>query len=218
MGAGGNDINKAIKDCIANDGYWHDLGVSLSDIRDTNGIPCTGATAPSVALSSAQLIATCAAASSSSFNLVFMLPPETADQAPGINADQPFPALRVGMYAVMATDTTDAPVVTVTAVAKGPSGAVKATFTGVIKPPTDGSVPTSAAVIYRAAGATLEYVWDFTVVLGTSSVKLAAGDTVTVNFAVATHTTRAMTVHGLYARAKVNASANAIQGTGNSDR
>ncbi len=228
MGAGGHEINKAIQDCIADQGFWQELPVDLNDIRSATGdLPTTAspnsATAPLPVLTSDMLTLSVAAGASSTFYLAFRLPAEAAAYAPTGDTTAPYPALRVGLSLFMAGTPTNTPIITVTAKAYpqnragASAGVVKATYTAVYRAPFDGSVPTSAAVANITTP--LEYVWDFTGVLSSSgSYKLEAGDWIVVKFAVATHTTDAMTIAGAFARARLNAALNTIQGTGNLSR
>ncbi len=222
MGAGGNDINGAIKNCIASGGFWRDLPVSLDNIRSVTGdLPTTAspnaATAPLPVLTSDVLTLSCAAAASSTFYMIVPLPQELADQTPGVNANMPFQAVRVGLGLYMAGTPTNTPIVTVTGKVVGRTGAVKATYTATYLAPTDGSAPTTAAV--GNITTPLEYWWEFTEKLSSSgSYKMTKGDQLHVKFAVATHTTDAMTISWAAARAKLNAADNTIQGSGNSDR
>lgn len=218
MGAGGHEINTAIKNCTGDDGFWRDLGLSLADVRNAAGNSCVvGASDPVPVLTSDVIALTAVAAASSTWYLMVQLPEELADQTPGTDANSPFQALRVGACMFMAGTPTNTPLITVTAKVVGRSGAVKATYTATYLPPLDGSAPTTASV--GNITTPLEYAWEFTEKLSSvGSFKMTRGDLVIVKFAAATHTTDLLTISNVWARAKVNAARYEIQGSGNTDR
>lgn len=219
MGAGGHDINKAIEDCIGSPGFWHSIPCDMHNVLSSTGdVPTTAS--PNAATTPLRVLGTGTvkyrlATGVTTFYLAFQLPIETADQMPGVNADQPFAALSVG-FKFASAGTTDTPSITVTATAEPESGANKAGFTAVYRPPLDGTTPTTAAVVNDATGRV--YVFDFTDVLGSASAKFARGDWVVVKVVLGTHGTDAIDLLSVFARAKLDAGRNAIQtatGVGN---
>ena len=143
-------------------------GFGLADLRDSTGIPFTGATAPLVEVSSSELRAKSVASTTHTVYATLHVPREYDNSRDGAQ-------LMVQMV-IAGSAGTDAPAVTLTAVARPMTGAVK---TGYAPTNPTGTATTSAQTLS----------WDLSDTLSSASVKIKPGDTVTLKFVFGAHTT-----------------------------
>ena len=143
-------------------------GFTISALRDSTGIPLTGATAPLVEISSGELRAKSVASTTHTVYATLQVP-RSYDNSRGKTQ------LMVQMV-IAGSAGTDAPSVTLTATARPMTGAVK---TGYAPTNPTGTASTSATTLS----------WDLSTTLSSASVKIKGGDTVTLKFVFGAHTT-----------------------------
>ena len=151
-------------------------GFGLADLRDSTGIPFTGATAPLVEVSSSELRAKSVASTTHTVYATLHVPREYDNSRDGAQ-------LMVQMV-IAGSAGTDAPAVTLTAVARPMTGAVK---TGYAPTNPTGTATTSAQTLS----------WDLSDTLSSASVKIKPGDTVTLKFVFGAHTTDDFFIYGV---------------------
>ncbi len=213
MGAWGSNVNKALRDCVPDFGVRLDLPVSINDLVGSAGNTCTTTTTPKRVLSSDITIVQWDATSVVAAYVKTRLPSNLA-KVPKLSGKIEFADLRLHLSARSA-GATDSPAFTVTAKARAPGGAVKATFTAVFTPP---AAPASTSVDYAAYLAQYatantvtnttnpkEYVFSFKDVAGTGPTYIEPGDSIDIKIVPGAHNTDALELHDLRLTAGLNA-------------
>jgi len=207
MAAWGSNINEAIRQGTADQGFWKDYDL-FNIVRDEAGLILTGSTSPVLALASDVLSISWAAANVDAMYAKIRLTDHLALLASKAAAtiNIPFPRFKLNALLLSAGDT-NTPRITVTAKLRAAAGAVKATFT-----PTsieaDGTTLTNGTckpLLTNTLAVNPELrTWNFFETYGTGPVYAAPGDYLDLKIVPGTHGTDAIGLHGIWLQVAEN--------------
>jgi hypothetical protein len=175
-------------------------GVRLTQLRNNAGIPLTGATSPSIGITSAELVATFA--TGTTVGIVNFKVPRNFGQVQISN--QLSRELILEVQAAMA-GATDSPSLTCTFTARAPDGTLRATYTAAPIEPATGA----AANTHTVSGtAHKTYAFNLANALNDTGTaqRIRPGDTVTATLTFGTHSTDAIVVSNVSAFYRANTS------------